>query len=86
MKVPSAGGSTKHIAEGKGVLREKESEGSSRQTAGLMKKNCVRHLQVGKSAKQDEAQSYTEPVVQTQQTNGRKDCGLTRGDLTDARL
>lgn len=63
MKVPSAGGSTKHIAESKGVLREKESEGSSRQTAGLMNKNCVRHMQVGKSAKQDEAQSYTEPVV-----------------------
>lgn len=63
MKVPSAGGSTKHIAESKGVLREKESEGSSKQIAGLMNKNCVRHTQVGKSAYQDEAQSYTEPVV-----------------------
>ena len=63
MKVPSAGGSTKHIAESTGVLCEKESEGSSRQTAGLMNKNCVRHLQVGKSAIQGEAHSYTEPVL-----------------------
>jgi len=34
VKVPSAGDSTKRIAEGKGVHREVESEGSSRQTVG----------------------------------------------------
>ena len=63
MKVPSAGGSTKRIARGKGVHCEMESEGSSRQTADPMDKNHIRHTRVGKVAKQTEALSYTESEV-----------------------
>lgn len=63
MKVLSAGGSTKHIAEGKGVHREVKSEGSRRQTTDPTNRNRIRHTREGKSAAQDEAQSYTEPEV-----------------------
>ena len=63
VKVPSAGGSTKHIAKSKGVRREAGSEGSWRQTTDLTYRNCIRHLKMGKSAKQDEARSYTESEV-----------------------
>ena len=63
VKVPSAGGSTKRIARGKGVHREVESEGSPRQTTDLTNRNDMRHTRVGKSAIQDEAPSYTEPEV-----------------------
>ena len=63
MRVPSAGGSTKHIAEGKGVHREVKSEGSRRQTTGPTNRNRIRHTRVGKSAEQDKALSYTEPKV-----------------------
>ena len=63
MKVPSAGGSTKRIAGGKGVRREAESEGSPRQTTDPMNKNHIRHTRMGKVAKQTEALSYTESEV-----------------------
>ena len=63
VKVPSAGGSTKRIARGKGVHREVESEGSPRQTVGPTNRNRIRHTIVGKVAKQTEAQSYTELEV-----------------------
>ena len=63
MKVPSAGGSTKHIAEGKGVHCEVESEGSRRQTTGPTDRNRIRHSRVDKSAYQDEVPSYPEPEV-----------------------
>lgn len=63
MRVLSAGGSTKHIAEGKGVHREVKSEGSCRQTTGPTNRNRIRHTRVGKSAEQDKALSYTEPEV-----------------------
>lgn len=63
MEVPSAGGSTKRIAKGKGVRREAESEGSPRQTTDLTNRNCIRHSKVGKSATQDEARSYPESEV-----------------------
>ena len=63
MKVPSAGGSTKRIARGKGVHREVESEGSPRQTVGPTNRNRIRHAIVGKVAEQTEAQSYTELEV-----------------------
>jgi len=63
VKVPGAGGSTKLVARGKGVRREAESERSPRQTADLTNRNLIRHMKVGKSANEDEAQSYTEPSV-----------------------
>ncbi len=63
VKVPSAGDSTKRIAEGKGVHREVESEGSSRQTVGPTNRNRIRHMRVGKVATQTEAPSYTELSV-----------------------
>lgn len=40
---------------------------------------------MGKSAEQDEAQSYTESEVYMQQEHGGKEHVLTRGGLTDAR-
>ena len=63
VKVPSAGDSTKRIAEGKGGHREVESEGSSRQTVGPTNRNRIRHMRVGKVATQIEAPSYTELSV-----------------------
>jgi len=63
VKVPSAGGSTKHIAKSKGGRREVGSEGSRRQTTDLTYRNCIRHSKQGKPAKQDEARSYTESEV-----------------------
>ena len=63
VKVPSAGDSTKRIAEGKGVHREVESEGSPRQTVGPTNRNRIRHMGVGKVAKETEAPSYTELSV-----------------------
>ena len=65
MKVPSAGGRTKRLAKGKGVHREEESEGSRRQTTDLTNRNCIRHSTMGKSAKQDEAQSYKESEMES---------------------
>ena len=56
VKVPSAGGSAKRIARGKGVRREAESEASPRQTVGPTNRNRIRHSRAGESAKQDEAQ------------------------------
>ena len=63
MKVPSAGGSAKHIAEGKGVRREAGSERSRRQTVDLTNRNRIRHTKVAKSAKQDEALQLHGPEV-----------------------
>ena len=64
VKVPSAGGSTKCIARGKGVYCEVESEGSLSQSTDLTNRNDMRHAKGGgKSAKQDEAPSHTEPEV-----------------------
>jgi hypothetical protein len=47
--------SAKHIAKGKGVHREMESEGSRRQTSGLTNRNHIRHPKLGKVAQQTEA-------------------------------
>ena len=63
MKVPSAGGSAKHIAEGKGVRREAGSERSPRQTVDLTNRNRIRHSRADKSAKQDEVQQLHGPEV-----------------------
>jgi len=52
--------SAKHIAKGKGVLGDEESEGSRRQTSGLTNRNHIRHCKLGKAAKQAEAQNYPE--------------------------
>ena len=56
MRVDSA----KHIAEGKGVHCEVESEGSWRQTSGLTNRNHIRHCKLGKVAIQIEAPNYPE--------------------------
>jgi len=37
-------------AKGKGVCREAESEGSPRHKSGLRDTNCIRHIEVGKTA------------------------------------
>ena len=63
MKVPSAGGSAKHIVEGKGVRREAGSERSRRQTVDLTNRNRIRHARVDKSAKQDEVQQLHGPEM-----------------------
>jgi len=52
--------SAKHIAKGKGVLGDEESEGSRRQTSGLTNRNHIRHCKLGKVAKQTEAPNYPE--------------------------
>ena len=52
--------SAKHIAKGKGVHREVESEGSRRQTSGLTNRNYIRHRKLGKVARQTEALYYPE--------------------------
>ena len=36
--------SAKHIAKGKGVHREMESEGNRRRTSGLTNRNHIRHM------------------------------------------
>ncbi len=56
MRVDSA----KHIAKGKGVHREVESEGSRRQTSGLTNRNHIRQRKLGKVAIQTEALNYPE--------------------------
>ena len=83
MQVPSAGGSTKRIAKGKGVHREVGSEGSPRQTVGSTNRNRIRHTIVGKVARQTEARSYTDLEVYMRRIDDGKDCILTQGGLTD---
>ena len=50
MRVDSA----KHIAKGKGVLGDEESEGSRWQTPGLTNRNHIRQCKLGKVAEQTE--------------------------------
>ncbi len=76
VKVPSAGGSTKRIAGGKGVHCEMESEGSPRQTADPMGKNHIRHTRMGKVAIQTEALSFTESGVYMWRIHGGKERDL----------
>ena len=61
MKVPSAGGSTKHIAKSKGVRREAGSEGSWRQTTDLTYRNFIRRMRGDKSASEDKVQQLPGP-------------------------
>lgn len=42
VKVPNGEGDSSHIADGKGVHREVESEGSPKQTSGLRNTNLIR--------------------------------------------
>ena len=59
MRVSSA----KHIAKGKGVHREVESEGSRRQTSGLTNRNHMRQYRLGKVAQQTKALNYSKIYV-----------------------
>ena len=45
----------KHIAKGKGVHREVESEGSRRQKSGLTDRNCIEANMYGKTANEVKA-------------------------------
>lgn len=83
MKVPSAGSSTKRIADDKGVYREMESERSPRQNVGPTNRNRMRHTKVDKPADQGEVLSYSEPEVYMRRANDVKERALTRGGLTD---
>ena len=77
--------SAKHIAKGKGVHREVESEGSRRQTSGLTDRNHIRHDRMGKAASKAEARKLIRnPMVCMWQIDGRKEPVLTRGGLMDA--
>ena len=86
VQVPSAGGSAKRIAGGKGVRREAGSERSPRQTVGPTNRNRIRHTRVGESAEQDEAQQLHGPEVYMRRIDDGKERVLTRGGLTDAAL
>ncbi len=71
--------SAKHIAKGKGVHREVESEGSRRQTSGLTDRNHIRHDRMGKAASKAEARKLIRnPMVCMWQIDGRKEPVLTR--------
>lgn len=59
MRVSSA----KHIANGKGVHRKVESEGSRRQTSGLTNRNHMRQYRLGKVAQQTKALNYSKIYV-----------------------
>ena len=83
MKVPSAGSSTKRIADDKGVYREMESERSPRQNVGPTNRNRMRHTKVDKPADQVEVLSYSEPEVYMRRANDVKERVPTRGGLTD---
>ena len=82
-EVPSAGSSTKRIADDKGVYREMESERSPRQNVGPTNRNRMRHTKVDKPADQGEVLSYSEPEVYMRRANDVKERALTRGGLTD---
>ena len=56
MKVRNLPGSGKDIANGKGVRREAESEGSRRQTSGLTDRNRIEATTGDKAAIQVEVQ------------------------------
>ena len=62
MKVLSAPGSGKHIAKGKGVHREVESEGSPRQTLGLTNRNHIRQGRRIRLPHKLKSNNYTEYV------------------------
>ena len=62
MKVLSVPGSGKHIAKGKGVHRELESEGSPRQTLGLTNRNHIRQVRRINLHNKVKSKNYTEYV------------------------
>ena len=55
-------GSGKHIAKGKGVQREVESEGSPRQTLGLTNRNHIRQVCMIRLLNKLKSNNYTEYV------------------------
>ena len=68
--------SRKSTAEGKGVRRETESEGSHRQTSGLTDRNLIQGLYaMGKTATQAEAQYCPKWHGVNQADIRRKECG-----------
>ena len=62
MKVLSVPDSGKHIAKGKGVHCEVESEGSPRQTLGLTNRNHIRQLRRINLHNKAKSNNYTEYV------------------------
>ena len=62
MQVLSVPGSGKHIAKGKDVHREVESEGSPRQTLGLTNRNHIRQLRRISLHDKVKSNNYTECV------------------------
>jgi hypothetical protein len=76
--------STKHIAKGKGVHREVESEGSRRQSSDPRNTNSIRRSKWGKTAIQVKAQKlHGHESVNVAGTHGMKVNRLTVGGLTD---
>lgn len=62
MQVLSVPGSGEHIAKGKGVHREVESEGSPRQTLGLTNRNHIRQVRRISLNNKVKSNNYTEYV------------------------
>ena len=62
MKVLSVPGSGKHIAKGKGVHREVESEVSPRQTLGPTNRNHIRQVRRIRLPNKLKSNNYTEYV------------------------
>jgi len=62
VKVLSVPGSGKHIAKGKGVHREVESEGSPRQTLGPTNRNHIRQVRRIRLPNKLKSNNYTEYV------------------------
>ena len=63
MKVPRPPGSGKAIARTKGVHREMESEGRSRQISGLTNRNHIRLVMGIRPPNRLKSHSYTEPGI-----------------------
>ena len=61
VKVPKPPGSGKAIARTKGVHREMESEGRSRQISGLTNRNHIRLVMGIRPPNRLKSHSYTEP-------------------------
>ena len=82
VKVPGAPGSGKRVADGKGVRREAESEGSRRQTLGPRDTNRIRRARWVRLRCKPKPDSCTEAVrVYAAGIEGKGAC-LTPGGLT----
>ena len=82
VKVPGAPGSGKRVADGKGVRREAESEGSRRRNLGPRNTNRIRRTQGVRLLNKSKPDSCTEPAdVNAAGSEGKGAC-LTPGGLT----